>query len=144
MNVLFVCLGNICRSPMAEGIMKKLYEQMLINGTIDSAGTADWNAGRSADWRAISIARENGIDISSHRARQVNVEDFQHFEIIFAMDRDNATALRKIAPRSLASKIRLLRADGDDVPDPYHGNETLFRSTFRLIESCLNDIVNEM
>lgn len=143
MNVLFVCLGNICRSPLAAGVMRNLYKQMSIQGIVDSAGTENWNEGRSADPRAIAVARENGIDITSHRARQVCKEDFDRFQLIFAMDRDNATALRKLAPKGAADRIRLLRGS-DDIPDPYYSGDAAFRSTFQIIETCLNTIVHDL
>jgi protein-tyrosine phosphatase len=143
MDVLFVCLGNICRSPLAAGVMRHLYDRMSISGTVDSAGTANWNEGRAADSRAIAVAKANGIDITGHRARQVCRDDFDKFHIIFVMDRDNAAALRKIAPAGKSEKIRLLRGNGE-IPDPYYSGDAAFRSTFQIIESCLYAIVDDL
>ena len=86
MDVLFVCLGNICRSPMAAGILSHIYEQNNISGIVESAGTMDWNVGSRADPRAISAARAHGVDLTKHRARQVEDSDFERFDIIFDAD----------------------------------------------------------
>ncbi|MBX9949894.1 MAG: low molecular weight phosphotyrosine protein phosphatase [Candidatus Obscuribacterales bacterium] len=140
MNLLFVCLGNICRSPMAAGIMQRIYEIEKLNGTIDSCGTMDWNAGNCADPRAIAVARSHGIDLSAHRARQITIADFETFDIIYAMDNANAISLRKIAPSRHKHKIRLI-GGADEVIDPYHSNESAFRETYRMLdEYCRNEV----
>lgn len=133
MNVLFVCLGNICRSPIAEGVLRKYFDMQKIAGQIDSAATADWNIGNPPDHRALKIARLNGIDISQHRARQVHADDGEKFDVIFALDREILKSLMKTIAPEYQSKIRLLLED-NDVPDPYHGNDETYRQTFHLID----------
>ena len=142
-SLLFVCLGNICRSPMAAGIMRKLYADQKILAEIESAGTADWNAGRPADHRAISVAREFGVDLSAHRARQIRPEDFSNFDHILIMDRSNESALHKIAPKEFKSKIRFI-AESVEVADPYSGDLTTFRQTYKLLEKSCSAFLAEI
>ena len=132
MDVLFVCLGNICRSPMAAGILKHIYDENNIDGIVESAGTMDWNVGSQADPRAVSAARANGVDVSRHRARQVAPGDFERFDIIFAMDKANKFSLNKIAPAAHKHKIRLLGGD-TEILDPYHSNEAAFHAAYKVI-----------
>ncbi|MBS2002669.1 MAG: low molecular weight protein-tyrosine-phosphatase [Candidatus Obscuribacterales bacterium] len=142
MNVLFVCLGNICRSPMAEGILKQLYKERAITGNVESVGLMDWNADKAADYRAIAVARENGLDITSHRARQIRKDDFDRFDIILAMDGHNIRLLEKIASPEHKNKIRLLRGVGD-IKDPYQGTEKDFREAFKLIKESIENLVEK-
>ena len=133
MRILFVCLGNICRSPTAEGVMRRLVADASLQGSIelDSAGTGGWHVGEPPDARATDAARRRGIALEG-LARQVHAEDFERFDLILAMDRSNERALRALAPdeRSRA-KIRLLREfdpasaglDDLDVPDPYYDSQ---------------------
>ena len=127
MRILFVCMGNICRSPTAEGVMRALLREQGIDGRIelDSAGTGSWHAGDPPDERAVEAARGRGIELDG-AARQVTAADFDHFDLIVAMDRDNERALLALAPdRAARGKVRLLRefdpasvAAGElDVPD---------------------------
>jgi protein-tyrosine phosphatase len=128
---------------MAEGIMRNIFEERSISGEVDSAGTADWNVGRSADHRAISVAHENGIDITAHRARQIRKDDFDHFDLILAMDFQNENALKKLAPLAARPKIRLLCEDGE-ISDPYSGNVNTFRQTYKLIEHCCKELIQAL
>ncbi|HLU51608.1 MAG TPA: low molecular weight protein-tyrosine-phosphatase [Flavobacteriaceae bacterium] len=137
-NILMVCLGNICRSPLAEGILKsKLPENLYF---IDSAGTGGWHAGEAPDRRSIQVARKFGIDISNQRARQIHPTDFEKFDIIFAMDHYNKRDLLQMAPNSIASKKVTLILDylkdseKINVPDPYYGNERDFEHVFYLLD----------
>lgn len=134
MNVIFVCLGNICRSPLAEGIMRRIYETEKICGLIESAGTMDWNAGNCADQRAIKVAKANGIDLTRHRARQFQTQDFERFDIIFVMDNSNANSLRKIAPKAHSHKIQMLGGE-DEIADPYYQDEAAFHETYTTIDA---------
>lgn len=143
-SVLFVCLGNICRSPLAEGVFRDLVEQAGLAGRIgiDSAGTGDWHVGRAPDRRSQAVAAKYGIDISGLRARQICRADFDRFRFIIAMDRSNLADITAIAPRAHAAEVRLLLdyaggAKGRHVPDPYYGGPEDFEETYCLVrEGC--------
>ncbi len=139
-SVLFVCLGNICRSPLAEGIFRQLAEDEDVAVEVDSAGTGDWHLGYAPDARAQAVAERNGLDISALRARLVTPDDFHRFDHIVAMDASNLANLEAMRPDdATATLARLLDfADGidvDDVPDPYEGGPEGFDETFRLVEA---------
>jgi protein-tyrosine phosphatase len=136
--VLFVCLGNICRSPLAEAAFRSEAERLGLSVEIDSAGTGDWHVGRPPDPRAIAAARRNGLDISHLRARQVTAEDFRRFDHIIALDRQNLANLRRLAPPDGKARLSLLLDHvegqvGMPVPDPYHGEASLFDQTWRFV-----------
>lgn len=137
-SVLFVCLGNICRSPLAEGIFRDLAAQEGVAVEIDSAGTGDWHLGHAPDPRAQAVADKNGLDIAGLRARLVTPEDFRRFDRIVAMDASNLANLEAMRPADAkATLARLLDfADGvdlADVPDPYQGGPEGFDETYRLV-----------
>ena len=140
MKVLFVCLGNICRSPLAEVVFADLVRAEGLSGliTTDSAGTSDYHAGGSADPRAIQTAAHHGLELP-HRSRHVQVGDFESFDRIIALDSQNSTDLRRLAPSERQrKKISLLR-DWDpsgpgDVPDPYYGTLDDFEMVWHLCE----------
>jgi protein-tyrosine phosphatase len=142
MRVLFVCMGNICRSPTAEGVMRSL----LREGDeleIDSAGTGGWHAGEPPDERATAAARRRGIALEG-AARQVVLEDFERFDLIVAMDRENLAALRRLAPDDEArAKLRLL-CDDQDVPDPYYGGPRGFEDVLDLVEGACRGLLAEL
>ncbi len=143
MNILFVCKGNICRSPMAEGLMKKLYDKNSFAGLIESAGTENWNVGYGADPRAVKVAKEHGVDIGNHRARQVSEADLLRFDLILAMDRQNLARLKHFAIEESLAKVRLL-AGNREVEDPYGGNLEDYRLAFDLIEKSCKEILLEL
>ncbi|MCH8002717.1 MAG: low molecular weight phosphotyrosine protein phosphatase, partial [Proteobacteria bacterium] len=130
-GVLFVCTGNICRSPSAEGVARKLLIDAGLDArvAVDSAGLGGWHVGEPPDPRAIESARRRGYDLSAQRARQFGRADFDDFALIVGMDRGHVAQLRARRPRGAAGEVRLflefLTADdpgfGDDVPDPYYG-----------------------
>ncbi len=138
-SILFVCLGNICRSPLAEGILRHLAaaagraDEFLI----DSAGTGAWHIGDPPDSRAIAVAAEHGIDISTLRARRVEAADFDRFDLILALDRKNLQSLRESAPAGASARIALFAehalATADDVPDPYFGGRAEFEDVYRML-----------
>jgi protein-tyrosine phosphatase len=143
-RVLFVCLGNICRSPLAESVFRHLVEEagLADRFEIDSAGTGSWHVGERPDARAAHVARARGIELAGC-ARQVTPEDLVAFDHVIAMDRDNLRELQHMARSAPASaKIRLLRdydphRDGDDVPDPYYGGASGFEDVFEIVSrSC--------
>lgn len=148
-KVLFVCLGNICRSPTAEAVMrKKLQDKGLENWfEIDSAGTGNWHVGESPDARATQAAQVRGYDMSEIRARQITENDFKHFDLILAMDRSNISNMRRVCPSGCMSKIGLLmdyvpHAVLDEVPDPYYGNEDGFNLVLGLLEEACDKLIN--
>jgi protein-tyrosine phosphatase len=140
LNILFVCLGNICRSPLAEGITRKRYHELSLKGRVASAGTAYWEEGKKADQRSIKVASLKGIDISNHRARQVSLSDFEDYDLVIAMDENNERDLLRLAPAAYHFKIRRLKDESGNpvsVQDPYYGSERDFLSVFNLLEKCI-------
>lgn len=134
-SVLFVCLGNICRSPLAEAALPREARQLGLEIEIDSAGTADWHSGRPPDARAIAVARRNGVDIARLRARQIVPDDFGRFEQFVALDHDNLRALERLRPPGARAELSLLldhvpRRAGQAVLDPYYGDEEHFDLTW--------------
>lgn len=139
-SVLFVCLGNICRSPLAEGVFRDLARREGLAVEVDSAGTGDWHVGHPPDRRAQAVAARNGLDIAGLRARQVTPDDFRRFDHIVAMDASNLANLEAMRPADATAKVaRLLDyapATGvADVPDPYYGGPEGFDETHRLVEA---------
>ncbi len=136
-SVLFVCLGNICRSPLAEGIFRALAQEagVLNDFIIDSAGTGAWHIGNPPDPRSIEIAAKHDIDISRQQARQVQTGDFQRFDTIVAMDRSNLSTLKARAGKGSANIRLLLDSPPRDVPDPYYGGPGGFEDVYRLVRS---------
>lgn len=130
-SALFVCLGNICRSPSAEAVMTKLAQNQGLNIRFDSAGTANYHLGKAPDNRAIQVGRSLGFDLSPLRARQVSKQDFYEFEVIFAMDADNLANLQKIAPPDATAKVMMF--DDTPIADPYYGDITDFEQMFAHI-----------
>ncbi len=133
--VLLVCLGNICRSPLAEAAVRAEAARIGLDLEVDSAGTGAWHAGDAPDRRAQAVALRHGIDISAYRARQVTPADFTRFSHIVALDEDNLADLRRLAPAEGTATIGLLldhvpERAGQGVRDPYYGNEDGFDATW--------------
>lgn len=133
--VLFVCLGNICRSPLAEAAFRDVVERAGLDWRIDSAGTGDWHVGKAPDRRAQAVARRHGIDISAYRARQVRPEDFLHFTHVLALDRQNLRHLQDLQPAGSRAELSLLLdhvpgRQGQPVADPYYGDASDFDITW--------------
>jgi protein-tyrosine phosphatase len=138
-SVLFVCLGNICRSPLAEGVFRRQLELAgLADIAVDSAGTGAWHIGDSPDPRSIEVAARHGLDISAQRARRIVPADFDDHDLILAMDRSNRNTLLARAPSSARDRVHLFMefALGDvrDVPDPYYGGGDGFERVYRMLE----------
>lgn len=144
MRILFVCLGNICRSPTAEGVMRHLLQERGLEGRIrvDSAGTGGWHVGSPPDERSAEAARRRGIALEG-AARQVTQRDFDDHDLIVAMDRANLRDLRAAAPEHARPKLRLL-LDGADVPDPYYGGERGFDDVLDLVTDGCERLLDEV
>lgn len=146
-KVLMVCLGNICRSPLAEGILKSILDKETIQ--VDSAGTASYHIGKKPDSRSISIAKKYGIDISQQRCRQFTAKDFDEYDLIYAMDRSNYENIVALAENENAiAKVNLLlhrsNVTSKEVPDPYYGGEDGFEEVFQLIDAACNLIAQDI
>ncbi|MEO9601214.1 low molecular weight protein-tyrosine-phosphatase [Parasphingorhabdus sp.] len=144
-SVLFVCLGNICRSPLAEAALRHECANSGMNVIVDSAGTSDWHVGQPPDERTVAVAARNGVDVSHLRARQVTTSDFRDFDHIIALDNQNLRDLEAMRPESAISKLSLLfdhvagRA-GEDVTDPYYGAEEGFDQTWGEVTEAAKTI----
>jgi protein-tyrosine phosphatase len=150
-RVLFVCLGNICRSPTAEGVFQKLLDDCKLahRFALDSAGTGGWHEGEPPDRRAQAEARKRGIDISGLRGREVRAGDFEAFDYILAMDKQNLRDLHARCPKELRGKVRLMldfapHLDTREVPDPYYGGADGFTHVFDLLEEAAQGLLTEI
>lgn len=150
-KVLFVCLGNICRSPLADGAFRRLVDERGLGHLIevDSAGTGDYHIGAPPDARAQAEALKRGIDIGALRARQVHVDDFHDFDYVLAMDRSNHAALDRLrsddAPARLELFLRYAPETGlDEVPDPYFGGAQGFARVFDMIEAAAAGLLDDI
>ena len=134
-SVLFICLGNICRSPLAEAALRREAKRLGLEIEVDSAGTAEWHVGRPPDARAVAVARKYGVDISHLRARQVRREDFRRFDRIVALDLENLRNLERLRPADATAELSLLLdhvngREGEAVADPYYGGDDHFEVTW--------------
>ncbi|MDB5553584.1 MAG: tyrosine phosphatase protein [Rhizobium sp.] len=142
-RILFVCLGNICRSPLGEGILRQRASERGLSHLVEteSAGTGGWHQGDPPDHRSIAVGKSKGIDIGAQRARQLKVDDFTQFDLIFAMDRDNLRNLVQLAPHDSSADLHLfmdfVSGTKRDVPDPYYGAPKDFERVFTMLdEGC--------
>ena len=142
-KVLFVCTGNICRSPTAEGVLRHLARDAGVDLHVESAGTHDYHVGNAPDKRTQTHARGRGYDLSAQRARQVNTRDFEVFDLIVAMDRGHLRILEQQCPRQHRAKLRLLVA-GRDVPDPYYGGAEGFERVLDMVEEACRALLQEI
>lgn len=147
--LLFVCLGNICRSPLAEAAFREAAAKAGLQAEADSAGTGDWHVGHPPDHRARAEALRHGIDISGLRARQVTPEDFRRFTHILALDRQNLADLRAIAPADGSARLSLLLDHvegmaGRSVADPYFGEDEGFAETWREVSLAAQALVRAL
>lgn len=141
-SILFVCLGNICRSPIAEGVARRLIEEGGHNIVVDSAGTGNWHVGETPCEHSVAVARNHNVDISQLRARQVKKADFTAFDLIVALDQSNYRDLKALGCQNLV-KLGDYGHGGADVPDPYffEGFEG-FENVYTMIESCVRELLN--
>jgi protein-tyrosine phosphatase len=146
--VLFVCLGNICRSPLAEAAFRQETERLGLTVEIDSAGIGSWHVGQPPDRRACAVAGAKGVPIDQLRARQLAAEDYRRFTHIFALDADNLAAIRARAPTGATATIALLLdcvpgREGQAVADPYYGDEAAFESTWRDVSEAARELARQ-
>lgn len=150
MKIITVCLGNICRSPMAEGILRHLARERGIAIRTDSAGTSDYHVGEAPDHRAQAAMKRKGIDISDLRARQFVAHDLEEFDIILAMDASNLQNMQKLAPNAaLAAKARLIMDHAPEhplreVPDPYFGGDEGFDAVYHMLVDACNALLDDL
>jgi len=150
-KILFVCTGNICRSPTAEGVMRHLVQNANLEPMIeiDSAGTSSYHVGEAPDERSQAAAMNRGIDISKLRARTVKIEDFAYYDYILAVDKENYAILQKSCPKAYANKLGLLmdyapQLKQREVPDPYYGGTRGFDNVLDLINAAAQGLLNEI
>ncbi|WP_316858295.1 low molecular weight protein-tyrosine-phosphatase [uncultured Cohaesibacter sp.] len=153
-SVLFVCLGNICRSPLAEGVLRHkaeengLAEQFLL----DSAGIGAWHVGNPPDRRMVATAHSHGTDLSRLRARQIGLEDYYAFDLILALDRNNLADLRKSQPRDGTAELALYldycglsqRLGFNEVPDPYYGGRDAFEDVYQMVDEASDILLQKL
>ena len=146
-KILMVCLGNICRSPLAEGILKSKLDS---NFTVESAGTAAYHVGNKPDPRSIAVARQNGLNITNQRARKFTKQDFEDFDIIYAMDNSNYQNIIALAENcQQKEKVKLILNESFpdknlDVPDPYYGGEKGFENVYNMLDNTCEIIAKRI
>lgn len=146
--ILFLCLGNICRSPLAEGAARAAFASAGVDALLDSAGTGDWHVGHPPDVRAQAEARRRGIDISGLRARQLSPGDFTRFDLILAADESNLRDARAIRPAGATAELRLMLdllpgRGGEGVTDPYYGEDGGFATAWDDVDAVAAALVAE-
>jgi protein-tyrosine phosphatase len=150
MKILMVCLGNICRSPMADGLLRKKVLELDFDVTVDSAGTSNFHIGEAPDSRMRETARDQGFPIDQLRARQFIQADYDEFDLIYAMDASNYNNILRLARNeSDQSKVRLILNESHpgmnmEVPDPYYGGEQGFTDVFNLLDEATDEIMNNL
>ncbi len=150
MKILMVCLGNICRSPLAEGILLAKVNSRGLDIKVDSAGTGGWHVGQGPDHRALAIANKYGIDISQQQARQFSSTDFEDFDIIYAMDDSNLSDIVSLANSNKdLEKVQLILneinpEDNTPVPDPYYGGDDGFEKVYQLLDAACEIIIKKI
>jgi protein-tyrosine phosphatase len=148
MKLLFVCLGNICRSPLAEGIMKHKIAELGLDWEVDSAGTGGWHAGDLPDSRSIQVAKKYGIDLTYQRARKLRSIDYEAFDRIYVMDSMNYQDVKRLANEDEYDKIELIMNEvapqrNINVPDPYYGEGDGFENVFQMLDSACDAIIKK-
>ncbi len=149
-KILMVCLGNICRSPLAAGILSHMMKMHGIDAEVHSAGTAGYHIGEPADIRSIETARKHNIDITSHTGRQFHANDFDSYDIIYAMDRENyRNILTKARNEKDKAKVKLLMNEALphenlEIPDPYYGGPEGFENVYRMINMAGDEIIKKI
>lgn len=149
-RVLFVCLGNICRSPLAEGVMRHLVAERGLEDRVevDSAGTGAWHVGEAPDPRSVAVAASNGVSLDGQTARKVSPADFRDFTRVIAMDDANLRDLRRLEPPGSPAEVRMLRdfdpQGAGDVPDPYYGGDDGFDRVYEMVHRSCGALLDEI
>jgi protein-tyrosine phosphatase len=148
MKLLFVCLGNICRSPLAEGIMKHKIAELELDWEVDSAGTGGWHAGDLPDSRSIQVAKKHGVDLTYQRARKLRSIDYEAFDKIYVMDSMNYQDVKRLANEDEYDKIELIMNEVEphrniNVPDPYYGEGDGFEHVFQMLDRACDAIIKK-
>lgn len=149
-KILFVCTGNICRSPTAEGVFRQRLDARGISHSfhVDSAGTHGYHIGEAPDLRSIQAAKKRGVTIDTLRARKVHASDFHEFDLILALDRGHLRELKAIAPKNAKAQIELLLSyaghSESDVPDPYYGSSKDFETVLDLVEAASDMLITKL
>ncbi|MDR0252105.1 MAG: low molecular weight phosphotyrosine protein phosphatase [Brucellaceae bacterium] len=157
-SILFICLGNICRSPLAEGVMRSVLQERFPQREflIDSAGTNGYHTGEAPDDRSIAIAAQHGIDISAQRCRQLSDEDFSRFNLILGMDQNNLMTINRLAPAGSPAVTGLFTAiardgfesdsadRGEEIPDPYYGGTADFQRVYTMVREAAEALADQM
>ena len=150
MKILMVCLGNICRSPLAHGLLQKKVEEKNLDWTIDSAGTGSYHIGELPDQRSIDIAKQNNLDITYQRARQFKRSDFKEFDLIFAMDSSNYNDILSMAETEAEKeKVYLILNESQPgenraVPDPYYGGDDGFKNVYEMLDKATDSLIERL
>ncbi|WP_086244368.1 low molecular weight protein-tyrosine-phosphatase [Campylobacter devanensis] len=142
-SILFVCLGNICRSPLAEGIARKVAKERGLDILIDSAGTSNYHIGEPPDSRSIRIGRQNGVDISMLKGRQIDRSDSK-FDLIIAMDKQNYDNILRLKLGNNVALMGDFGLDGAEIPDPYYGDMSDFQSVYNMLKNTINTMFDEV
>ncbi|MCE3296101.1 MAG: low molecular weight phosphotyrosine protein phosphatase [Crocinitomicaceae bacterium] len=146
-SVLFVCLGNICRSPLGDGILRRKIKERGLQLTVDSAGTANYHIGKGPDERMVATAKKRGTDIAFLRARQFSAKDFRDFDLIYVMDKSNYSNVIRLAENEAQrNKVRLaldelFPGEEQEVPDPYYGGQDGFDHVYELMDQVTDKII---
>jgi len=149
MKILFVCTGNICRSPTAEGVLRHYAMRMQLNVLVASAGTQGYHVGEAPDSRSIATAKRRGVDISAQRAMRVSVKDFHEYDLILAMDTGHLQTLKRLQPSGSKAVLELFLpyagiAGTLDVPDPYYSGQDAFDAVYELIDSGVKALLGRI
>lgn len=142
-SILFVCLGNICRSPLAEGIARKVAKECGLDILIDSAGTSNYHIGEPPDSRSVAVAYQNGVDISMLRGRQISKSDSK-FDLIVAMDRQNYANISRLGLGNRLVMMGEFGLNGADIPDPYYGDSKDFKRVYDMLTKAINVMFDEI
>lgn len=149
MKILMVCLGNICRSPLADGLMRNKIKKLNLSAEVDSAGTGDWHVGQAPDKRMQKTAKDHQIDISQLRGRQFHPNDFETFDKIYVMDQSNYNNVTKLAKNDTQlNKVDFILNEispgsNAEVPDPYFGGDEGFKEVYRLLDQATDQIIEK-